>query len=160
MAVGWALRVMQEERAPLAELERVLREALTGLEWLSDEQAGQWLRVAWFLVLLVFHRRERAEYTELKRVILEQARVSRFRTPGEVEQMGQTMAEYVESRGEARGLRKALEKLLLDRFGALDPSVQAALAAASTETLDRWFDRALSAKTLAEVGMGQEAPAA
>ena len=31
-----------------------LDEAMTRLEGLPEEQAGQWLRVAWFLVLLVF----------------------------------------------------------------------------------------------------------
>src|SRR5205807_3930762 len=45
-AVGWALRVLQAEREPLAELERVSREAMAGLEGLSAEQRGQWLRVA------------------------------------------------------------------------------------------------------------------
>src|SRR5207248_2691768 len=78
-AVGWALRVLREERAPREELERVLVEAMTGLEGLSEEQAGQWLRVAWFLVLLIFHRRDPAEYTELEGLIEQRARGSRFR---------------------------------------------------------------------------------
>ena len=64
-AVGWVLRVLQAEQAPLENLERVLAEALTGLEGLPDEQAGQWLRAAWYLLLLVFHRREEAEYSRL-----------------------------------------------------------------------------------------------
>jgi hypothetical protein len=60
-AVDWALRVLQAEREPLAEMERVLTEAMAGLEGLSEEQTGQRLRVAWYLVLLVFHRHSEAE---------------------------------------------------------------------------------------------------
>jgi len=50
-AVGWALRVLQAEQAPRAEMERVLVEAMSGLAGLAKEQSGQWLRVVWCLVL-------------------------------------------------------------------------------------------------------------
>src|SRR5438445_6460047 len=49
-AVGWALRVWQAEQASPAEFERILQEALVGLEGLTPEQVGQWVRVVWFLV--------------------------------------------------------------------------------------------------------------
>src|SRR5205823_5047806 len=50
-AVGYALRVLQAEHAPKAELQQVLADALVGMEGLSEEQAGQWLRAAWYLIL-------------------------------------------------------------------------------------------------------------
>src|SRR2546428_2302639 len=48
-AVGWALRVLQAEKAPLVEIDRVLTEAMAGVESRSTEAAGQWKRVAWSL---------------------------------------------------------------------------------------------------------------
>ena len=63
------------ERIDFRGAETVLREAMAGLEGLSEEQAGQWLRVAWYLVLLVFHRREEKE---LMNLIQEQTKQSKF----------------------------------------------------------------------------------
>jgi predicted transposase YdaD len=56
-----------------------------------------------------------------------------------------------EAKGEARGLVKGgaqwLRKLMQRRFGPLPPAVDAAIATASFEQLDRWLDRVLSAET-------------
>jgi hypothetical protein len=101
-AIGWALRVLQAEQEPLIEMERVLTEAMSSLEGLSEEQSGQWLRVAWYLVLLVFHRRSSEESTALIELIQDQARESRFRDREEWQQMEQTYAES--SRSEERTL--------------------------------------------------------
>jgi hypothetical protein len=159
-AIGWALRVMQAEKAPRADLERMLREAMAGLEELSAEQAGQWLRVAWFLVLLVMHRREEAELGEL---VVEQARQSKFGDRQEVTRMGLTIIEQAEARGEARGearmLRSALERVLLRRFGELPGAVEAALAVADVATMNAWLDAAATAASLDEVGIRPPAPA-
>src|SRR3712207_9597250 len=57
-AVGHALRALQAEQAPLAELEQVLAEAMAGLEGLTEEQAGQWVRVTWFLLRSEEHKSE------------------------------------------------------------------------------------------------------
>jgi hypothetical protein len=77
-AIGYVLRVLQVERAPRAELEKSLRAALSGLEGLPLEQSAQWLRAAWYLVLLVYHRRPQPEYNELVQLIRTQTAVSRF----------------------------------------------------------------------------------
>jgi hypothetical protein len=156
-AVGWALRVMQAERAPREQLERILREAMAGLEGLSAEQAGQWLRVAWFLVLLVLHRREEPELGEL---VIEQARQSKFGERQEVTRMGLTIIEQAEARGEARMLRSALERVLLRRFGDLPDDVVAALAVADVATMNAWLDAAATAASLAEVGILSSGPSA
>jgi hypothetical protein len=149
-AVGWALRVMQAERAPLAELEQVLREAMRGLEGLSEEQAGQWLRVAWFFVLLVLHRREEAELAAL---IIEQTRQSRFREGEQVSAMGQSILEQVEARGEARAAREALETVLVARFGPLPEQAREAIAAAGIMALKSWLGVAVTAPSLNDVGI-------
>lgn len=161
-AAGYALQVLQAEMAPVAELETVLAEALAGLEGLTEEQAGQWLRVTWFLLLLVFHRRDRGEYTELGRLIQERARASKFRLEAEVERMGKSMAQVVEERGEARGeirgLRHALATVLESRFGPLPAAVEEALAAADLDTLDIWLRRATRVESLDQVDILPPAP--
>jgi hypothetical protein len=173
-AVSYALRVLQSEAAPREQLEQVLTDSLAGLEGLSEEERGQWLRAAWYLVLLVFHRREEAEYTELERLIMEQARSSKFRVQEEIERMGKTMAQVVEeraeargraegeahgeARGEARGLRRALATVLESRFGPLPAEVEATLASADLDTLDGWLRRAMQAESLAELGVLPEEP--
>lgn len=95
-AIGWALQALQAEKQPLAEMERVLKESLLGLEGLSDEQLGQWKRVFWYLFLLVFHRRSAEESPELMNMIREQARQSKFHSQEEVQSMEMTYAEFLE----------------------------------------------------------------
>jgi hypothetical protein len=164
-AVGYALKVMQAECAPLEELERVLEEALAGLEGLSEDQAGQWLRMAWFILLLAYHRRERGEYDRLQVQIMERTRASKFGVQREVGEMVQSMAQYVEARGieigeargEARGretaLRGALVTVLTARFGEVAPEVVAALDAADVDQLNRWLPLAATAESLSAVGI-------
>jgi hypothetical protein len=141
---------------------------MSGLEGLSEEQAGQWLRVAWFFMLLVLNWREELELPEL---ILQQARHSKFHEREEMTTMGQTILEQLEARGEARGraegeargeargqkqaMRTALTTVLTARFGRLPSAIEAALAAANTETLQAWLERAATAGTLEEVGVGE-----
>ena len=156
-AVGWALRVVQAERAPRRDLEHVLREAMAGIEGLTEEQAGQWLRVAWFFVLLVVNRREEGSLAEL---VLAEARQSKFGEREVVTRMGRSILEQAEARGEARAKRAALARVLAARFGRLPDEVERALAAADPERLDGWLERAATAATLAQVGLGVDEPPA
>jgi hypothetical protein len=145
-AVGWALRVLKAEKEPLAQIERVLTEAMAGLEGLSQEQAGQWVRVAWYLALLVFHRRDETALTDL---LLERAGASKFRLKAEVTSMGQTIAQRIAE----QATREALETVLTERFGTLPPSVQRVLATADTEQMKGWLRRASRAAALDDVGI-------
>lgn len=154
-AVGWALRVWQADKAPLGELERVLTEAMAGLEGLPPEQAGQWLRVAWFFMLLVIHRREELELPEF---ILDQARQSKFGEREVVMTMGQSILEQLEARGEARATRAALETVLQARFGPLPEPILLALTEANVDTMKAWLVQATNAPTLAAVGIIPQEP--
>jgi hypothetical protein len=147
---------------------------MSGLEELGSDQASQWLEVTWYLFLLLFHRREQEEYTELEPLVSERARRSKFRLKEEVEQLGKTMAQLVEERGRVQGreegreegraegrtlgLRGALEMTLGTRFGEVPPEVLVALATADLDTLDGWFRRALTVPTLADVGIAPQEP--
>jgi hypothetical protein len=172
-AIGYALQVWQAENKPLEELEGAVREALTGLEGLPKEQAGSWLRMAWFLVLLAFHRRERSEYEVLLAEVQAQARSSKFGVREEGKQMGQTMAQYVEQRGieigeqrgeqrgiqigEQRGrtlaLRSAVTTVLTARFGELPVEISSVLEQAGVDQLEVWLERAATAESLDAVGI-------
>jgi hypothetical protein len=154
-AVGWALRALQAESAPSAEMEQVLSEAMAGLEGLTEEQAGQWQRAAWYLMLLVMNRREEEALAEL---LVERARRSKFRQRGEVVAMGKSILEQVEARGEESGIRQALVMVLVRRFGALPPEVEAALERADVTTMSAWLATAATATSLAEVGIVPAGP--
>lgn len=161
-SVGWALRVLQAEAAPREVLEAVLREAVAGLESLPEAQAGQWLRVTWYLLLLLFHRREESEYTQLGAEVQARARQSKFRQREAVRQMGLTMAQVAEQRGEARGAagswREALRLTLERRFGGVPPRAVAPIEAADAPTLRAWLDAALTAESLSELPFAGDSP--
>lgn len=160
-AIGWALRVLQAEQEPLSKLRDVLKEALSGLEGLSEEQSGQWVRVVQYFLLLIFHRRERSEYTVLQEAFWERVRQSKFREDQEVVRMAQTMAEYVreqaraegEAYGHAEGEKTALVMMLEEKFGLLPPRVRQAIEQASAEDTHLWIRRAIKAETLLDVGI-------
>jgi hypothetical protein len=163
-AIGWALRVLQAEQEPLAALEQVLAEAMQGLEGLSEELSGQWLRVMWYFLLLSYHRRSSEEYAVLSEEIRQQARASKFRVREEVIAMSQTMAEYVEERAERAAAEAAeraskqtardmLKTILTARFGKVPTNVEAAIEKADVETMNAWAQTAATAETLDEVGI-------
>ncbi|MCC2670646.1 MAG: putative transposase, partial [Armatimonadetes bacterium] len=137
-----------------------------------QEQAGQWSRVAWFLLLFIFHRRAPSEYTELQKTFWDTVSHSKFRVDKEVSGMAVTMAELVreEGREEGRGkgleeglaagreegqlsgLRLALLELLEARFGSVSAAIRAQIDGADREQLLRWMRRAGVSKSLAEIG--------
>jgi predicted transposase YdaD len=54
--------------------------------------------------------------------------------------------------GQKQALRRMLRRTLEQRFGAIDHDTHEKIAACeSIETLEHWFDRALSAESAAEV---------
>jgi hypothetical protein len=149
-AVGWALRVLQAEREPQPKMEQLLTEAMAGLEGLSNEQAGQWLRVAWFLVLFAIHRRGEDRLVDL---IRERAQRSKFRQRKEMAAMGQTIAQRISEQTAQATMCEALETVLRARFGAVPEPVRRRLAISDAETLKRWLDLASRVTTLDEVGI-------
>ena len=158
-AVGWALRALQAERAPLAELERVLKEAMAGIEGLSEAQVGQWRRCAWFLIQLVYHRRSQSEAPILMGVVRTEAKRSKFHDEREEVAM-QSYAEYLNEIGEARGEAKgeikgelrAVLRQGISLFGPPDPDTLAKLEAIqSLEVLDELVLRVVKAKSWEEV---------
>jgi hypothetical protein len=67
--------------------------------------------------------------------------------------VGMTIVEAAEARGEERSMRIALMKTLRTRFGSLPFEIERAVEAAGMETLRARFEHALTAPTLADVGI-------
>jgi len=158
-AIGWALRALQAERAPLEELERVLREAMAGIEGLSEEQVGQWKRCAWFLIQLVYHRRSSSETPGLMGLVRAEAKRSKFHDEREEIAM-QSYAEYLNELGEARGEamgeikgeRRMVVRLGTAQFGSPDASILVKLESIqSLEILEEIGLRIVKAKSWDEV---------
>lgn len=86
-------------------------------------------------------------------VVFEKARESKFREQEELTDTEPTIAQMLAAEGEARGLRHALQQVLQIRFGEIPEEIDAAIASADVETLDRWHSRALTATTIDETGI-------
>jgi hypothetical protein len=150
-ALGWALRVLQAEKAPLAEMDRVLTEAIARLEELSEERAGQWKRVVWFLLLLMHNRREERGLVDR---VVEQAKRSKFREREEVAAMGLTVAEQLKAEGELRACRHILRLQLEERFGALPAELERTIESIDDlQRLQSALRQVLHVKSLAELDL-------
>jgi hypothetical protein len=148
-AIGYALRVWQAEQRPLEEFEVALREAFSGLEGLTEQQEALWTRVAWFIMLFVYHRRDEVQ---LRDMVLEQVRQSHFSEKERMVAMGMSIAQQLE----ARATRAALEAVLVARFGPVPDEIRQVIDAANPEALSAWIPRAAVATTLAEVGISAD----
>ena len=167
-AIGWALRTLQAENFSYGEFEIVLRESIRELGALPEEQFGQWLRAAWYVLLLIKHRRPDDEDVPLTDILLEQTRQSKFFEREETEIM-YTGADRLMEEGRREGrragreegreegaktaLRSFARQLLTQKFGALPETVVKALDEANVDALNKWGLAAASANTLAEVGI-------
>jgi hypothetical protein len=69
----------------------------------------------------------------------------------ESEEEVMSVADWLEQRGEQRGLRRALLKMLRTRFGEVPDEAMARVQAADDAQLDAWLERVLTAPTLDDV---------
>jgi hypothetical protein len=69
----------------------------------------------------------------------------------EAEEAYVTTAEMLRAEGEARGRAEALVQLLTLKFGPLPPAAFDTVHAATTDQLETWTGRVLTADTLEEV---------
>jgi len=146
-AVGWALRVLQAESAALPEFERVLREAMEGIEGLSAEQVGQWRRCAGFLIQLLYYRRSSTEVPGLMGLVRAEAKRSKFYDERE-EFVMQSYAEYLNEIGEIKGERRMILRQGTALFGSPDASTLAKLETIqSLEVLEEIGLRIVTAKS-------------
>ncbi len=153
-AVASALRVLRDAEAPFAELEQVLVEAVTALEGLSEAEQAEWARAMHYLLLLIRHKREPEERTELYELVAESVQSRRAE---EVRKMAMTDAQVLLARGRREGRleegREILLELLEEKFGPLEAKTVAAINALAERRLRNLTRRVLTATSLSELGL-------
>jgi hypothetical protein len=120
---GWVLRVIQKEDATKEEFEEALHLAVSNLDKLPEEERNQWEKLMYYLILLIFHRRDAEEQPELFSVVNET--VKDYNRREEVLKMGRTAAQALIEEGIGLGIeqgalrtrREDLLKFMQARFG-------------------------------------------
>jgi len=105
---GWVLRVIQKEYATKEEFVQALKLAVSNLDRLPEEERNQWAKLMWYLVLLIFHRREKGEQPELLSVVNETVKDRNRRE--EVLKMGITAAQALIEEGKEIGIEIGVEQ--------------------------------------------------
>jgi predicted transposase/invertase (TIGR01784 family) len=151
---GWVLRVIQKEEASREELTEALMRAMEYLESLSSDEAGMWEKLVYYLVLLIYHRRDPSEHE----MLLEQmkGRIRAHFHQEEVANMRQTAAQALIQEGRELGVienqRENLVTLLQAKFGQLpSTTVQRIQSLRERERLDTLFRQAIVATRLEEM---------
>jgi len=162
-AVAYALRVLQADDAPLAQLRAVLAYAVNGLEALPAECYAAWHRAMYFLLALIRDERPYDEQEALTTLVTEMIRPDHRE---EMEEMVLTGTQYLlrkgreEGRVEGReeGLRIGQSELLLaqmeDKFGELPADVVTAVQALPLAKLKELAHQILHAERLADLRLG------
>ncbi|MBI1925209.1 Rpn family recombination-promoting nuclease/putative transposase [Candidatus Poribacteria bacterium] len=154
---GWVLRVIQKEEAMAEEFKEALRLAVEHLSQMPQDERANWEKLMRFLLALIYHRREQEEHAEFLNLV--ETTVSEKSRREEVGQMGKTIAQAFIEEGKELGAvtakQEAVIKLLRGKFDQSSQTLIEKIASIrQVEQLDALFDRALSAQTLDEVGIG------
>ena len=124
---GWVLRVIQKEDADKEEFVEALKLAVSNLDRLPEEERNQWEKLMYYLVLLIFHRRDTEEQPELLSVVNEM--VKDHNKQEEVLKMGRTAAQALMEAGEVRGALRTRQEDLLEiirgKFGSIPQRIEA-----------------------------------
>ena len=150
-AMGYALRVWQEELGTIEELESRVMEAVSGVAGLSEEQREQWQRVTWFFVQLIYNRRTEEEYNSLYVKIREETRQSNPEREMEVREMVLTARQADEQRASVQIAREMLLDGLLAKYESLPSEIENSIKNAEIESLRIWMRRAMTSERLDEI---------
>jgi predicted transposase YdaD len=118
---GWVLRVIQKEDADKEEFADALRLAVSELDKLPEEQKNQWEKLMYYLVLLIFHRRDKEEQPELISRVREMVKDKRRRE--EVSKMGRTAAQALIAEGALQAKQESLLDFIQSKFGSVPDNV-------------------------------------
>ncbi|MBM3234977.1 hypothetical protein FJZ31_01630 [Candidatus Poribacteria bacterium] len=123
---GWVLCVIQKEDADKEEFAEALKLAVFNLDKLPEEERNQWAKLMWYLVLLIFHRRDREEQPEL--ISLVDKMVKDHQRREEVSKMGRTAAQALIEEGEVRGALRTGQEFLIEfiqgKFGSVPNNIE------------------------------------
>ncbi|MDQ1326783.1 MAG: hypothetical protein QG641_63 [Candidatus Poribacteria bacterium] len=155
---GWILRLLQKEDAKSEEFEDTLRLVVEHLEQMPPNEKVNWEKLMWFLLTLIYNRREKKERVEFVKIV--ENNVSEKNRKEEINEMGKTIAQELIDEGKLLGIeigtvttkQDALIRLLRVRFGVVSESlVDKIRSIKQVDQLDELFDRAIIAKELDDV---------
>ncbi|MCH8295830.1 hypothetical protein IH992_32530 [Candidatus Poribacteria bacterium] len=120
---------IQNEDGTQEEFTEALMAAIDRLERLPAEERGKWEKLIYYLVLLIYHRRDSSEHEELIQQV--QGQVRAHNRKEEVANMGQTIAQALIQEGRELGYTEAtmqtkqevLIMLLQTKFGQLPSNI-------------------------------------
>jgi len=163
-AFGWMLELIQQRHTRPGEFGDLLNRVLSHLEDLSSKERIRWLDLLSYVVALVYHDRAPSEREGLKNQVLASVRTDERRR--EVETMIRTIADELRDEGRKQGLEtgrreaiRARQEMLLRVLHARLKKVPKAIertinATDDTVLLGEWLERAATASTVDEVGIG------
>jgi len=148
---GWILRLLQKEDAKSEEFEDTLRLVVSHLEQMPPNEKANWEKLMWFLITLIYNRREKKERVEFVKIV--ENNVSEKNRKEEINEMGKTIAQELIEEGIEIGTittkQNDLIRLLKIRFGVVsEPLVDRIRSIKQVDQLDELFDRAIIAKEL------------
>ncbi len=149
---GWVLRVLQKEAAKKEEFAEALKLAVSNLDKLPEPERNQWEKLMYYLVLLIFHRRDAEEQPELLSLVNETVTDKRRRE--EVSKMGKTGAQALMEEGALRASQEALLKFMQARFSHVPSSAeQKILSIQDMDRLNTLIERVARADSLNEISV-------
>jgi hypothetical protein len=104
---GWILRLLQKEDAKSEEFEDTLRLVANHLEQMPPEDRANWEKLMWFLLTLIYNRREREERSEFVKIV--ENNVSDRNRKEEIKNMGKTIAQELIEEGKQIGIELGKE---------------------------------------------------
>jgi len=160
---GWVLRLWQDRKSQSTAFRRVLVRAIHHLETMPPEERLRCRNLLSCIRALVYHSRDPSEQPDLQTLIESSIQSEDLRL--EVSEMGKTMADVHMAEGLAKGraeghteaTRTTLLRLLRRRLVDVPREVVERVEQTDDlHQLNAWFDRAITAETLEEVGILSE----
>ena len=150
---------MQQEEASFEEFRALLENAVSRIEALTADDRDEWMRVLYYLILFIWHRRNPAERETLQSVVETHHRDRSRRE--EIESMSKTIAQQLieegEARGEARGELHGRQMMLLNllqtKFGDLPAEAEDRVQTLSIAELERLAIELIEARSLNDLNL-------
>lgn len=148
---GWILRLVQKEDSASQEFEETLRLVVNHLEQMSSGEKANWEKLIWFIIMLIYNRREPRERSDFVKII--EDNVNEKNRKEEISNMGRTIAQELIEEGIEIGTittkQDALIRLLKVRFGIVSESFAGRIKLIrDVDQLDELFDHAIIAERL------------
>ena len=147
---GQVLRLVQQRRARGPAFRALLGQVVQALEGMPDAERLRWLDLLSYIHALLYHERE--DSTAMQRVVEDSVQTDPHRQ--EIRKMGKTYAEVLKEEGRVKSRREMLLRAIRLRLEEPPAGVVAAIEACEDiAQLDAWFDNALKARRLKDVGI-------